>query len=220
MAQFRRPASLSPAKQDQLPGDPDPADLTDVAHASAQALLSSVRQEAADDEVVRRVIHLVQREGLEDIAALWSHAPADTLPGTLWRLYTLHTWVARDPSDVVQRYEAGARTAPGLRYLAGVEEPLDIDRIRVTLDEIMRGVFAGDLALALHRASALLTLVAFGTAHLADQDEPFQFPNKSDTSQPVGDDLGEQLTLQAHRLLTTAEELDHAAVLERNGKLV
>ena len=48
---FRRPASLSLADQDLLPGEPDPATSTDLAHRSAEALVAQARQ-SADDEVM------------------------------------------------------------------------------------------------------------------------------------------------------------------------
>ncbi|MGQ4534045.1 hypothetical protein ACUH9Y_02920 [Dermabacteraceae bacterium P13115] len=202
MAQFRRPASLSLARQEKIPGEPDPAGNTELAHASATALLSRVRRDCADPELVERVVGLVQREGIDDVAALWSHSPAGTLPGMMWRLYAIHAWVHSDPAEVARRYQAGIVSAPGLRFLAGVEEPPGVDQIRATLDDIMRGVFTGDLSLALERASAVVTLVAYGTAHLAD-----------DGGDP------QQLTLSADRLLATAEELAEGAELERRNLL-
>lgn len=203
-APFRRPACLSLAAQDLLPGDPDPALATDLAHRSAEALLSGVRSDP-DPAVVDRVLALARTEGLDDLAALWSSAPAGTLPGALWRLHVLHTWAHRDGDQVARRYADGARTVPGLRYLAGLAEPPDIDAVRASLDEILRGAFTGDLAVALGRAAAVLMLVAYGTAHAADDAH----------------DAGAQreLTAQASRLLATGEELAEAARLEALGQL-
>lgn len=203
-APFRRPASLSPHAQDQLPGDPDPALASELAHSSAEGLLSGVRA-SADERVVQRVLGLVRSEGLGDLAALWSASPATTLPGALWRLYVLHSWVQRDPEDVRRRYEEGSRTVPGLRYLAGLAEPVDVVTVRSTLDEILRGAFTGDLAVALARASAVLMLVAYGTAHLADAEH-------DSTHQG-------ELMEQASRLLSTGEDLAAAARLEEAGEL-
>lgn len=201
---FRRPASLSLADQDLLPGDPDPALATDLAHRSAAAMLAGVRG-SADEDVVRRVLALARTEGLEDLAALWSSSPAATLPGALWRLYALHTWVQRDPEDAVRRYAVGARTVPGLRYLAGLAEPPDVDSVRRTLDQILRGAFTGDLAVALGRAAAVLMLISYGTAHLADDDHDAEHQR--------------ELTAQASRLLATGEDLAVAARLEETGEL-
>lgn len=203
-APFRRPASLSLADQDLLPGDPDPSLTTDLAHRSAEALLAGARG-TADDAVVERVVGLARTEGLEDLAALWSASPAGTLPGALWRLYVVHAWVGRDGDDVARRYAAGSRTVPGLRYLAGLSEPPDVDSVRRTLDEILRGAFTGDLAVALGRAGAVMMLVAYGTAHLADDEHDRERQR--------------ELTREASRLLSTGEELASAARLEAAGRL-
>lgn len=201
---FRRPASLSLSAQDALPGEPDPGVTQDHAHRSANALLAGVRG-SQDPEVVDRVLGIARTDGLDDLATLWSGAPAATLPGALWRLYVVHTWARRDPDDVVRRYRDGSRTVPGLRYLAGLSEPPDVASVRTTVDEILRGAFTGDLAVALGRAGALMMLVAYGTAHLAD-DEP------DPTRQ-------QELTEQGGRLLATGEELVQAARLEATGAL-
>lgn len=203
-APFRRPASLSLAAQDLLPGEPDPATSTDLAHASAAALLSGVRG-AQDPLVVGRVLRLAADEGLEDLAALWSTSPAETLPGALWRLYVVHTWASAQGDEVVRRYREGSRTVPGLRYLAGLSEPPDVEGVRRTVDEILRGAFTGDLAVALGRAGALMMLVSYGTAHLADAE--------ADSARQ------EELMSQAGRLLTCGEDLARAARRQEAGTL-
>ncbi|MDO5662225.1 MAG: hypothetical protein Q4G40_05990 [Brachybacterium sp.] len=194
---FRRPASLTPHQQDQIPGEPDPQATADLAHRSADALLAGVRADT-DPGIVDRVVRLARTDGLEDLAELWSGAPAVSLPGALWRLYVLHSWAHRDAHDVVRRYREGSRTVPGLRYLAGLSEPPDVDGVRRSVDEILRGVFTGDLAVALGRAAAVMMLCAYGTAHL---------------------DSEEGLTAQAGRLLSTGEELAAAARAEEAGAL-
>jgi hypothetical protein len=190
---FRRPAPLFPARAEQIPGEPDPATRGDLAHDSARALLDGVFH-SSDPEVVERVVQLAAADGLTDLAALWSGSPAASLPGALWRLYVLHTWVQQSGDDVVRRYRAGTRTVPGLRYLSGFAEPPEIDQVRRTMDEILRGAFTGDLAIALMRAGAIATLVAHGTAHLADEAG-------------TDSEAATVLTGQAERLLSTGEEL-------------
>lgn len=203
-SRFRRPASLSLADQDLLPGEPDPATSTVLAHRSAEALVSAVRR-SADADVVRRVVSLAQTDGLDDLASLWAASPAGTLPGALWRLYVLHAWVQRDPEDVLRRYREGSRTVPGLRYLAGLSEPPDVPSVRRTLDDILRGAFTGDLAIALGRAAAVAMLVSYGSAHLADAE--------TDPHHQA------ELTREAGRLLSTGEDLAVAARLEESGNL-
>lgn len=188
---FRRPAPLYASVADSIPGEPDPATSSDLAHDSARALLDGVFH-SADPEVVERVVTLAADDGLTDLAALWSGAPATSLPGALWRLYVLHTWTRRHGEDVVHRYRAGSRTVPGLRYLSGFAEPPDVEQVHRTMDQILRGAFTGDLALALRRAGAVATIVAHGTAHLADED------------------LDDRRTRQAERLLSTGEDLTAA----------
>ncbi|MGY5764131.1 hypothetical protein ACXET9_02880 [Brachybacterium sp. DNPG3] len=189
---FRRPASLYPSTADAIPGAPDPSTATDLAHDSARALLDGVFH-SSDPEVVERVVALAADDGLGDLSALWSSSPASTLPGALWRLYVLHTWVQRSGEDVVRRYRAGSRTVPGLRYLSGFAEPPEVEPVRRAMDDILRGAFTGDLALALIRAGAVATIVAHGTVHMAD-DDPASDPDNA-------------MTRQADRLLRTGEEL-------------
>lgn len=201
---FRRPVSLFPARAEQIEGAPDPALAVDLAHDSARALLDGVYR-SSEPEVVERVLHLVEREGLADLATLWSGVPARTLPGALWRLYVLHTWVRRGGDEVVRRYREGARTVPGLRYLAGFAEPPDIAQVRATMDDILRGAFTGDLGLALTRAGAVAVLCAHGTAHLADAA-----PDPTEQA---------ELTRQAGRLLDTGEDLAAAGHAAERGEL-
>ena len=197
---FRRPASMYPSVAASIPGEPDPATSMDLAHDSARALLDGVFH-SSDPEVVRRVVALAADDGLTELAALWSAAPASTLPGALWRLYVLHTWVQRSGDEVARRYRAGSRTVPGLRYLTGFAEPPEVAQVQETMDDILRGAFTGDLALALRRAGAVATIVAHGTAHMAD------------------DDAGDERTRQAERLLRTGEELTAAGRHAEAGRL-
>lgn len=201
---FRRPAPLFPARAEEIPGAPDPQLATELGHESARALLNGVYG-STDPQVVERVLHLVESEGLDDLATLWSGSPATTLPGALWRLYVLHTWVRRNGEDVSRRFREGTHTVPGLRYLAGVAEPPDIDQVRTTMDEILRGAFTGDLPIALGRAGAVAVLCAHGTAHLADRESTHE--------------QQQAMTRQASRLLSTGEELTAAARMAEAGTL-
>jgi hypothetical protein len=197
---FRRPAPLFTSVAEAIPGDPDPSTSTELAHDSARALLDGVFH-SSDPAVVERVVALAADDGLTDLAALWSASPATTRPGALWRLYVLHTWVRRSGDEVARRYRAGSRTVPGLRYLTGFAEPPEVTQVQETMDDILRGAFTGDLGLALRRAGAVATLLAHGTAHLADED------------------VDDERTRQAERLLRTGEDLTAAGRHAEAGRL-
>lgn len=205
--QPRRPAMLDPAQAELIEGDEDPASRSEVAHTTASAIVHGGRAGAEDPELVRRLVELVDTEGLDEIAALWHRSPHTTLPGTLWRLYLLREWVRRDPDTVADRYRLGLERAEVAGAIAGVAEPPGPDDVRELCDRVLSGVFDGDLAIALERAAAFLRVLATGSAMHADWIEE------------DNDDLAFTVTRRAGALLTTAEELEEAAGLYRAGKL-
>lgn len=197
---------LDPRLADGLPGDLDPTLRDDVAHTSANAVVHGARG-AEDPQVVHRLIRLVETEGLDVVAALWSDAAPNTLPGALWRLYVLREWVRRDPQTVGLRYRLGVDAAPVHEAIAGVvnaPEPADLRR---TIDEVLSGVFAGDLAVALERGASFCRILATGAAFDAD------------TREVVDPDSALRMTRGAASLVRTAEELEHAAALWRVDRL-
>ena len=141
----RRPAELF----DRLFSSADPAEVSRVAHATATALVSRVRDEPAD-AVVDRLISFTDEHGIDTIAELWSRSPARSLPGTLWRLYLLQLMVHDDPRTAALLYERGrVRLASADDVVAGVPSPAGPDELVTLSDAILRGVFSGDLAVAL-----------------------------------------------------------------------
>lgn len=202
----RRPAMLDPAAADELPGDMDPALRGEVAHTTAAALVHQGRA-AEDPEVVARLVALVETEGLDVVAALWSDSPADTLPGALWRLYVLREWVRRDPGTVADRYRQGVGVAAVAEVVAGVADAPGPADVRAVADAVLSGVYTGDLAVALERAAAFLHVLAAGAAFDADH---------LDVLDPEG---ASRTTRGAASLVRTAEELAHAAALWRGGRL-
>lgn len=204
---FRRPAMLDPAQAELIEGDEDPALRSEVAHTSAQALVRGGREGAEDTELVRRLVELVDTEGLDAIAALWSRSPHTTLPGILWRLYLLREWVRRDPVAIADRYRLGLERAEVAGAVAGVAEPPGPEEVSHVCDKVLSGLFDGDLAVALERAAAFLRVLATGSAMHADWIEEDD------------DDLAFRVTRRAGALLTTAEEFEEAAGLYRAGRL-
>src|SRR5690606_18475723 len=80
----RRPAILDAAGAELIEGDVDPAVASELAHTTARVLVFGAGEDAEDAELAGRLAALVDREGLDSVAELWSRSPATTLPGALW----------------------------------------------------------------------------------------------------------------------------------------
>ena len=148
-----------------LVGGADPAQVSEAADRAATLLVRGAR-ESGDAEVAERLLHLADTEGIETIAELWSGAPADSLAGCLWRLYLLRSWVYADPVGVAAEFEAGMRSAPVARVVAGVADPPGPEQLEAMVDEVLRGIAASDFADVLLRAAAFARVVASGRAAL------------------------------------------------------
>ena len=207
MAEFHRPVRMPPEHFDFVKGGEDPAVLVRSAHETAQALVSRVRAHP-DPEVVERLVAFAEREGIDAVAELWSRAAALSLPGALWRLYLLREMVRRDAEQVSIAYGRGAERLAGIAPLvAGAPNPAGPEELLALADEILRGVFEGDLALALDRAAAFCRVAADGSIDLADD---------ADATEPQ---RAEVLTRRAARLALLADELSASARLQRDGAL-
>lgn len=200
---MRRPAELF----DRLFAAEDPAEVSRVAHSTAQALLSRVRAEP-DGRVIERLVAFTDRHGIDDIAELWSRSPAKTLPGALWRLYLLQLMIHHDPRTASLLYERGRvelRSSDDI--VAGAPTPAGPDELVALIDAIMRGVFDGDFAVALDRAASFCRVQASGATHLADDHERTE-PERSS-----------ELTTRALRLTDYATDLSACAALWRRDAL-
>jgi hypothetical protein len=205
---FHRPAMLDPAVADELPGGVDPAMRSELAHASAQNLVARARDEAPDDPaLLARLVTLLETQGLDVVAALWSNAPAESLPGALWRLYLLREWVQRDPDTVAERYRLGLSQHSVAEVVAGAATPPGPAEMAELADQVLTGVFTGELDVALDRAAAFARILATGAAIDADWVE------ETDEQQAF------TITRRASSLLATADHLAHAAVRQRAGTL-
>lgn len=197
---------LDMEEAEQIEGDIDPLDRALVAHESAAALVAQARA-LRDPEVTKRLIRLVDEEGIDTVAMMWSKAEPHTLPGALWRIYMLREWVKFSAEAVARSYHQGVQAAQVRHAIAGVEDPPGPDEVRTLADMILSGVFSGDLAVALERAGAFCRVVATGAAFEAQTDEGH------------ADARAHQSTLRAAQLLRTGEELERSAVLWRDQKL-
>jgi hypothetical protein len=203
----RRPTLLGKAAMESLGGAPDPAELAEAAHATAQTLVDAGRA-VSDPGTIAKLVRLVDDHGLDTIAGLWSERPARSLPGALWRLYALREWVRCDPREASADFSAGQPVAPVATVIAGAADPPSPEALRELTDAILGGVFQGDLAVALERAGAFCRVVAAGRAHRADDVEPYD------------DSRAALLTRRSASLQQTAEDLEAAASLWRSRDLV
>ncbi|NYE35580.1 hypothetical protein F4692_000684 [Nocardioides cavernae] len=146
-------------------GGADPARVREAGDLAATVLVRGAR-DSDDPAVAERIVHLAENEGLETLAEVWSGAPADTLAGSLWRLFLLRSWVHADPDRVAAEYDAGQRRADVARVVAGVADPPGPDELRRMVDDVLRGIARGDFAVTLFRAAAFARIVAAGRATL------------------------------------------------------
>jgi hypothetical protein len=199
----RRPAELF----DRRFAAEDPAEVSRVAHSTAQALLARARTDP-DGEIVDRLVAFTAEHGIDDIAELWSRSPARSLPGALWRLYLIQLMIHDDPHTAALLYERGrVEIASVDPVVAGAPTPAGPDELVDVIDSILRGLFQGDFAVALDRAAAFCRVQASGASHLADDYEATE-PDRAST-----------LTTRALRLADYATDLAACAALWRRESL-
>jgi hypothetical protein len=183
----------------------DPALRSEIAHETAGALVARARKTASDDpELVDRLLRLVEREGIEIVADMWSSSPADTLPGALWRLYLLREWARNDP-QMADRYRLGAARAEVDEVVAGAAPAPGPAELRTLADQVLSGVFTGELDVALNRAASFSRILAVGAALDADLMD-----SAADAT---------LATRRAATMIATADDLERAARRWRLGLL-
>ncbi|CAN5577541.1 hypothetical protein BH10ACT10_BH10ACT10_27050 [soil metagenome] len=197
-----RPMLPGAKRFEAITDDVDPALRTEAADRCATLLVRGAH-DTSDEQVVARVVHLADTEGLDTLADLWSGSPADSLAGCLWRLYLLRAWVYADPAAAAREFDAGRRHTPVHEAVAGVVDPPGPDEVRRLTDQVLRGVVQGDFADTLYRAAAFARVVTAGRAHAGASHALSAYDSD----------------LSAARLLTLAEQLEHAARLESDGAL-
>ena len=180
------------------PGRDDPRERRGAVEGVGEVTLDHAAQHQVGEPA-----HLAETEGLDTLADLWSGSPADSLAGCLWRLYLLRSWVYADPASAAREFDAGRAHTPVHEVVAGVVDPPGPDEVRRLTDLVLRGVVQGDFADTLYRAAAFARVVAAGRAHVG----------ATHTGTSYDSDLS------ASRLVTMAEQLEHAAGLEVAGQL-
>ncbi|HEU4849825.1 MAG TPA: DNA-directed RNA polymerase subunit beta [Terrimesophilobacter sp.] len=205
--EFHKPTQFSGSKFETFEGGTDPAQISRVAHETAQALLTRVR-EHPEPHIVERLVAYTDEHGIDAIAELWSQSSPRSLPGALWRIYLLRTLIRQDATGVSFLYQRGVETAENIDHVvAGAPSPTGPEDVTALADQILRGLFQGDFAIALERAAAFCRLSAVGATSLADDMET------------TNADRASALTARALRLAETAAELASCARLWRSGSL-
>lgn len=221
-----RPGQIDPGLIEGIAGGADPSVVSEMSHASAAALLDRVHH-SADPQVVERVLTLVDREGVDMIAELWSRSEPDSLPGIMWRLYTLRSWMRRDRDLISRLWRLGEPVATAASAIAGVDQaPTEAD-IAHTADSILAGAFTGDFAVALERAAAFTDVVALGLRIEArNMIARLKAAEGSDSSDSGISAMEKQVRTKSSRLMhtagnlfVTAKDFRHGANLWRRGKL-
>lgn len=218
---YRRPAPLDPGAMDSFGADRlDPAVISEIAHETAAILLRTGR--ASDDPATtERLVRLVDELGLDTVAELWAQRPPRSLPGALWRLYVLREWVRRDPVGASNDFAEGTRHADVAVVIAGAGTPPGPAAMRELADEILRGMYDGDVGIALDRAAAFCRVVASGRAS-RDPDMPPSAAGQG--GRPGGLDLTlDQVSARHARsaaaVLAMADDLTGCARAWRRGEL-
>ena len=154
---------MEPAALEARAAPSDPIAQMHAAHEAAAVLVHAGRS-ASDPDLTERLVTLVEEIGLSTLADLWATRPARSLPGALWRLYLLRESMRANAGGVAREYFFGVRFTELNHVVAGVEPPGPEEVIRVA-DEILRGAFTGDFAVALERAASFCYVVVAGRAY-------------------------------------------------------
>jgi hypothetical protein len=205
--EFHKPTQFSGSKFESIKGGEDPAQISRIAHETAQALLARVR-ESPDPDVVERLVGYTDEHGIDAVAELWSRATPRSLPGALWRIYLVRLLIRQDAEGTAYLYQRGIDVAVTIDPLvAGAAAPTGPAEIILLADEILRGLFTGDFAIALDRAAAFCRVISAGCASIADD---------LDNTEPA---RSSELTTRALRFSTTAQEFASCARLWRSDSL-
>jgi hypothetical protein len=204
---FHRPVRMPGEHFDFVKGGEDPAVIARSAHETAAALVHRVRAHP-NPEIVERLVGFAEHEGIDAVAELWSRSAPTSLPGALWRIYLLREMIRRDPAAVTLFFDRGVRRLESIDSLvAGAPRPAGPEELLKVADEILRGVFEGDLGVALDRAAAFCRVGAAGCTDVADD---------ADAGEP---ERAAALTTRAARLAAMAQALSTSATLWREGAL-
>ena len=205
--EFHKPTQFSGSKFEEFEGGQDPAQISRVAHDTAHALVSRVRDDP-QSAIVDRLVAFTDDHGIDAIAELWSRASPRSLPGALWRIYLMRAFIRQDADSCSYLYQRGSEILATIDpVVAGAPSPTGPAEIIALADQILRGLFEGDFAGALDRAAAFCRVTATGTTSAADDAEL------------TAPDRATEFTTRAYRLSETAAEFASCARLWRANSL-
>ncbi|MDO4252139.1 MAG: hypothetical protein Q4C74_02730 [Rothia sp. (in: high G+C Gram-positive bacteria)] len=202
---YHRPVKLTNQQLESFIGGQDPALMQEAAYRCAQTLLQA--GQGSNQLVRQRVIRFTDEYGIEPLAQLWQQAPANSLPGALWRIYSLAETIRNKASSISNYYTVGKTSHWGNQLLAGVADPASKTEIINTTNQILSGAFTGEFDTALERFAAFARIVASGQEKTAQELETKDY-RRSQT-----------LRAQARKLTKTAIELEKAATSWRANTL-
>lgn len=203
---------------------PDPAESTQAAHELARTLITDPHL-PRDQHATARFVALEREFGIDTIAALWSTAPAVSLPGSLWRLYALHRWLTHHSEQAARWYSQGL-TISVAEVVAAIPSPPIPSEVTALAREVLSGAFNGDYAAACERAAAFIAVAARGRA--TDDDSPGHTAAPRGPNHAKGKERGKVATTSAkgkmptsglHEFARMGEDLQRAANAYRAGTL-
>ncbi|MDH6532415.1 hypothetical protein M2119_000652 [Aurantimicrobium minutum] len=206
-APYRKPALFAGHEFSAFQGGDDPAEVSAIAHDTARALLSRVRDESQPD-IVQKVVSFADDNGIDTLAELWSRSSAHSLPGALWRMYLIRDLIRAQAPQMSVLFSQGLSVLSTADVVvAGAPTPAGPDEMVSLADTILHGAFTGDFSGALDRSAAFCRIISAGCTAVA---------NESDATHP---ERASTLTVQASRLTQTAHELAVCARLWRDSSL-
>ena len=205
--EFHKPTQYSGDKFDTYEGGEDPAVLHRAAHDTAHALIDHAR-DTDDPAVVDRLVAYTDEHGVDALAELWARSNPKSLPGALWRIYLIRLLIRQDPDATSYLFQRGTEVLGTIdAAVAGAPMPTGPEEITALADQILRGLFRGDFAVALDRAAAFCRVMSAGATSIADDMDV------------ITPERGYELTTRALRFTVTGEELTAVARLHRAGTL-
>lgn len=203
----RRPAQLRDGQIESIWGGEDVAYSSELAHMTAQALVPMGRNHIEmDPQVRKRILALVDAEGVDALAELWTSLPPTTLPGILWRGYLLREWIRRDGAEVAERFERAANVlrsqgAEGEEKLAATAKP---GRLVQDWNAVFSGTFEGHFDELMSDSARLTDMLAMVRPAWIESDD---------------DELSTPVTRRDAALAATSREFGEASELSLAGAL-